>query len=164
MWRYLLGGVGALLLAAAGILLFRGNPAVAPLLPALGASDGNAMLALPDSAPEASEATREQRRFNRYDKDKDGSITREEYLANRRKAFARLDLNHDNALQFDEWAAKAEAKFAIADADKSGAMNAAEFATTAVKRKSKPACRCAPVAKAVPAADPAPDADGGDDN
>ena len=66
--------------------------------------------------------------------------TREEYLAQRRKAYAKLDTNHDGVLSFDEWAIKAETKFAVADKDKSGAMNAAEFATTAVKRKVRIGC------------------------
>ena len=90
---------------------------------------------LPDRVPEASARTREQKRMDRLDKDRDGTVTRDEYLALRRKAFARLDLDHNGQLSFDEWAAKSEAKFAAADADHSGGMNAAEFATTAVKRK-----------------------------
>src|SRR3546814_9223897 len=49
----------------------------------------------PPAAPEASEQKREERRFNRYDKDRDEAITREEYLASRRKAFAKLDVNGD---------------------------------------------------------------------
>jgi len=43
---------------------------------------------------------------------------------------------------------KAETKFALADKDKSGAMNATEFATTAVKRKSKPRPNCRPTSSA----------------
>ena len=67
-------------------------------------------------------------------------MTREEFLAQRRKAYAKLDVNHDGVLSFDEWAVKAETKFADADKDKSGAMNTAEFATTAVKRKVRIGC------------------------
>ncbi|RZM28282.1 MAG: histidine kinase, partial [Sphingomonas sp.] len=70
-------------------------------------------------------------------------ITRDEYLAQRRKAFARLDTSGDGQLSFEEWAVKATTKFAAADRDRSGAMTPAEFATTAVKRK--PAPRCPPV-------------------
>ncbi len=142
MWRYLVGAVAALLLAGAGVLLFRGKATAERLLPAMAAQSAGGEL--PDDVPEATAKTREQKRFNRYDKDKNGAITREEYLANRRKAYARLDTNHDGILQFDEWAAKAEAKFAAADADKNGAMNAAEFATTAVKRKTRVAKGCPP--------------------
>ena len=92
--------------------------------------------------PEATPKTREKKRFGRYDKDRNGSITREEYLASRRKAYAKLDRDGDGRLSFDEWAVRAATKFAGADRDKSGAMNAAEFATTAVKRR--PARRCPP--------------------
>ncbi|WP_353205711.1 histidine kinase [Sphingomonas sp.] len=155
MWRYLVGGLATLALVAAGVVLFnRSGRSVAalpsaPLAFAQSAAEG----ALPDSVPEASDRTREQKRFDRYDKDRNGAVTREEYLANRRKAYAKLDTNHDGTLSFDEWAIKAETKFAVADADKSGAMNATEFATTAVKRKSPRVRRdCPPAAaKAEPA-------------
>ena len=152
MWRYLVGGLAALLLVGAGVMLFRGS-AREPVLPAMpralmqDESGGD----LPDAAPEASPKTREEKRFNRYDKDRDGRITRDEYLANRRKAFARLDTNGDGRLSFDEWAIKAGQRFATADADKSGAMDAKEFATTAVVRKprAQPKCACPqPVAEA----------------
>ena len=150
MWRYLLGGAGALLLAGAGLMLVRGH-AVADLgLPAAGAQVGSSTATLSSTLPEATAATREQRRFNRYDKDRNGAITREEYLASRRKAFARLDTNHDGTLGFDEWADKATAKFAAADADKNGAMNAAEFAATAVKRKAQSKQLCPPADRAAP--------------
>ncbi|GAA0308219.1 hypothetical protein GCM10009087_17790 [Sphingomonas oligophenolica] len=140
MWRYVAGGVAALLLATAGILLF--NSRARPPSPV--AARPQAAVAqetpLPDAAPEATDRTREQKRFDRYDKDRNGSVTREEYLAQRRKAYAKLDVNHDGVLSFDEWAVKAETKFAAADKDKSGAMNASEFATTAVKRKTRIGC------------------------
>jgi Ca2+-binding EF-hand superfamily protein len=74
----------------------------------------------------------------------------------RRKAFAKLDVDNNGTLSFDEWAVKAETKFALADKDKSGAMNATEFATTAVKRKSKPRPNCRPTSSA-PASAPAED-------
>lgn len=145
MWRYLVGGLAALLLAGAGMMLFRGT-AREPVLPAMPQSlmQDEAGGDLPDTAPEASPKTREQKRFNRYDKDRDARITRDEYLANRRKAFAKLDTNGDGRLSFDEWGVKAAQKFATADADKSGAMDAKEFATTAVKRKVRvqPKCVC----------------------
>lgn len=132
----LLAGAGATWLGS------RGHPA-APLLaaatPAQAAtSDGP----LPATVPEAGERTREQKRFDRYDKDRNGQVTREEYLAQRRKAYAKLDTNHDGVLSFDEWAVKAETKFATADADRSGAMNPTEFATTAVKRSTRPRPKC----------------------
>jgi hypothetical protein len=147
MWRYLAGGVSALLLVTAGFLFFRsgarpdqplfGPPPQAPA----------AQPTLPAAAPAATEKTREQKRFDRYDKDRDGIITRDEYLASRRKAFARLDTDHDGRLSFEEWAIRTTGKFAHADADHSGALNAAEFLTTRVVRKPKPKCAC-PAAKA----------------
>ena len=144
MWRFLVGGVAALLMVGA-VLLFMGKRARSDsVLPALSAAVAPAQAAdpLPDTVPEASEKTREQKRFDRYDKDRDGKVTREEYLQARRKAFAKLDKNGDGRLSFDEWAAKAEGKFAAADADKSGTLTAAEFATTAVKRKAARRVKC----------------------
>lgn len=143
MWRYLAGGVAALAMAGAGVLIIGrpGAPASAlPPAPAISAqAEEQESSALPDTVPEASPKTREEKRFNRYDKDRDGAITRDEYLVSRRKAYAKMDVNRDGTLQFDEWAGKTNAKFAGADKDKSGSMSAAEFATTAVKRKAKPA-------------------------
>lgn len=152
MWRYLAGGVAALLLAGAGVLLFKGS-ARPPILPGMPQTlvQAEAGGTLPDTVPEASAKTREQKRFGRVDKDKDGKITRDEFLANRRRAFAKLDVNGDGRLSFEEWAVKALQKFQTADADRSGAMSATEFATTAVKRKPKlqPKCVC-PQAAAEP--------------
>lgn len=161
MWRFLAGAVAALALAAAGLFWFgmRGSgDRVAAALPlAAQSAPADATDPLPDSVPAASARTREERRFGRYDKDRDGRITREEYLASRRKAFARLDLDHDGRLGFDEWAAKSTGRFAAADADHDGAMTPTEFATTAVKRRTpaRPRCACpAPAAaKPVPAED-----------
>ncbi|MFW2853149.1 EF-hand domain-containing protein [Sphingomonas sp. TX0543] len=150
MWRYAVGGVAALLMVAAGWVLFHGDAAreaVLPPQPALAALPQDD--ALPD-VPEASARTREQKRFDRYDKDRDGKVTREEYLASRRKAFARLDTNGDGKLSFDEWAIKTTTRFGGADRDRSGALDRAEFATTAPKRHPKPKCVCA----AAPAAPP----------
>ena len=151
MWRYLLGGLAALLLLGAGWLLFHGETrsdaavrsgAMTRLAPVEEAQAGEAA---PVVLPEAPERSREQKRFDRYDKDRDAKITREEYLVQRRKAYARLDVNGDGTLSFDEWAVKATTKFAEADRDKSGAMTAPEFATTAVKRKGPFRANCPPV-------------------
>ena len=145
MWRYLAGAAAGFLLVVAGMMLQATRPSTVASLAAMPtvASEASAQDAAA-AVPEASAKTREEKRFNRYDKDRDGSITRIEYLTPRTKGFAKLDANHDGTLSFDEWAVKAETKFASADADKSGAMNASEFATTAVKRKSRPATPCAP--------------------
>lgn len=149
MWRYLVGGLAALLLSGAGWLLFFGEARsdstarAATILPAMPQSGPPSTDNTPVDLPEAPERTREQKRFGRYDKDRDGRITRDEYLVPRHKAFAKLDTNGDGRLSFDEWAIKTTARFADADRDRSGAMDAAEFATTAPKRKaSRPTCRC----------------------
>ena len=141
MWRYIAGGVSALLLVTAGVIIFKGHAsAPSPIAARPAAAQASQAAPLPDAVPAASDRTREQKRFDRYDKDRNGTVTREEYLAQRRKAYAKLDTNHDGVLSFDEWAIKAETKFAMADKDKSGAMNAPEFATTAVKRKVRIGC------------------------
>ncbi len=148
MWRYLVGGLAALAMAAAGWLVFngraQGDPAslAAAVAPPSSTTDGQG--AEPAALPEAPERTREQKRFGRYDKDRNGRITRDEYMMPRRKAFAKLDSDGDGRLTFDEWAVKTRTRFADADRDRSGAMDAAEFATTAPKRKpARTACRCA---------------------
>ncbi|WP_298673430.1 EF-hand domain-containing protein [uncultured Sphingomonas sp.] len=145
MWRYAVGGVAALLMVAAGWMLFHGNAAREPALPPPPLAS---RVQVDDEAapgvPEASDRTREQKRFDRYDKDRDGRITREEYLASRRKAFAKLDTNGDGRLSFEEWAVKPITKFADADRDRSGTLDRGEFATTAPKRRPKPKCVCAP--------------------
>lgn len=157
MWRYLAGGVAALLMAAAGMALFGhgqggGGPAAHPLTQAAPAAGTSPDTPLPDTVPAASDKTREEKRFDRYDRDRNGAVAREEYLQSRRKAFAKLDTNHDGTLSFDEWAAKTEAKFATADADHNGALTRPEFATTAVKRKAGPRRGpCAPQEAASPA-------------
>ena len=146
MWRYVAGGGAALAIVMAGAIWVGGHaapPSVVPPMPAAGQS-ASAPASPPDPIPEAAPATREQKRFNRYDKDRDGKVTRDEYLTARRNAYAKLDANGDGRLDFDEWAVKATSKFAAADRDKSGAMNAAEFATTAVKRKTPVRVKCPP--------------------
>lgn len=157
MWRYFVGGAGALLLALAAMFLFRGSaaPEGKALPPAMQAQAGNEET-LPDEAPSATDKTREQKRFDRVDKDKNGSIAQDEYFLSRHKAFAKLDTNGDGKLSFEEWAVKGIARFTGADQDKSGTLTRAEFATTAPKRKAKPHCACgkpAPAAKTAPAAE-----------
>jgi len=146
MWRYLAGGLAAVLMVVAGWVLFNSSSRSDAALPAVPQrmpdAPPEATEPLPDAAPEATPRTREQKRFDRYDKDRDGAVTREEYLASRRKAYAKLDTNGDGRLSFDEWAVKTTAKFAAADKDGSGSMTAPEFATTAPKRSATPRCVC----------------------
>ncbi|PAX08470.1 EF-hand domain-containing protein [Sphingomonas lenta] len=144
-WRYAVGGAAVLAMGGAGWLLVGGEvppPAVLPTASAQVAPPAQETEGGAPTLPEATPKTREEKRFGRYDKDRDGAITRDEYLLSRRKAYAKLDRDGDGRLSFDEWSVKTTTKFATADRDKSGAMNAAEFATTAVKRRParRPAC------------------------
>ena len=92
--------------------------------------------------PEAAPKSREEKRFNRYDKDRNQEITRIEMMASRSKDFKKLDKDNNNLLSFEEWAFKTSDKFAVADSDKNGRLTREEFATTAPKRKAKPTCSC----------------------
>lgn len=146
MWRYLVGAGGALLLIVAGLFLFRGAASTEnrlPPAPAAGVAS-EAEQDLPGEPPSAAAKTREQKRFDRIDKDKNDAVTRDEYFALRRKFFARLDTDRDGKLSFEEWSVKGIEKFQGADKDKSGTLTRTEFATTAVVRKAKPRCACAP--------------------
>ena len=150
LWRYAAGGGAGLAALLGGALLWRSpsTPASAGLPPRPAVTGQAAATDLPDRLPEASARTREEKRFDRYDKDRDGQVTRDEYLAQRRKAFAKLDRDGDGRLSFDEWAVKATTKFAAADRDHSDAMDRAEFATTAVKRKPARTAHCPPASDA----------------
>ena len=143
MRRFLALGVALLALVAAGFLWTRDRPvavATEVAMPVAEAGDVEAELVAPVSS--VTPEQREARRFARYDKDKDGRVEREEYLANRKKAFARLDADGDGRLGFDEYAAATVKKFGRADRDGDGGLAAPEFAATAVKRTQTPACVC----------------------
>ena len=136
--------LGAFLCRGCG--LFPASDRSLPLLaepapPARMASSGVLAPNLP-VPPEASVKSREEKRFSRADKDKNGRIEREELLASRRKAFAKIDKNGNGALSFDEWAVKTIDKFAGADKDRSGWLDAAEYATTAPPPPKKKRCSC----------------------
>ncbi|WP_114519997.1 EF-hand domain-containing protein [Altererythrobacter sp. ZODW24] len=104
------------------------------------AEDTNAVGPAP---PEATELTREQRRFYRYDRNRDQTITRNEMLSTRSKAFRKLDVDGNNLLSFEEWAVATAKKFDGADRNGNAELTPAEFATTRPKpAKKKPACRC----------------------
>lgn len=145
MWRYFAGAAAMLALVASGFFLSRQMAASAVTLPALPPKFSSEMGDTAVSgAPVADEATREARRFARYDKDKDGSFGAAECLATRQKAFARIDTNHDGVLSFAEYAAKTTEKFKKADVNRSGGLDPKEFATTKPVRKARPAANCPP--------------------
>ena len=120
-----------------------GAPAPEPLTLPEGATGlrGKAPPGLP-SPPEAGPKSREEKRFNRYDKDRNEVISRIEMMASRSKDFKKLDTDNNNLLSFEEWAIKTSDKFAGADGDKNGKLTRSEFATTAPKPKAKPSCAC----------------------
>ena len=149
MGRFLAGAAAAFLMLTGAFLLWQGRAQEPSLPPAPAAQPGQAappLLALPQTsarAPEATPKSREQKRFGRNDKNKNGRIEAEELYAPRRKAFAKLDENGNGTLSFDEWAVKTVDKFSGADKDRSGWLTPAEFATTAPKpAKRKAACSC----------------------
>src|SRR6188508_642711 len=150
MNRIVLGAFGALALLGIGLFWLQGRAAVErgapPPVPAATQPEG-----LPSAdisglegpaPPVASELSREQRRFFRYDRDRDRKISRNEMLSTRTDAFRDLDVDGNNLLTFEEWAVTTAQRFDQADADRNGELNQKEFATTAPKPAATPACRC----------------------
>lgn len=159
MKRIVVGAVGALLLASAGLFWWQGRAESesAPPLPVLaGASDAAPLIEeLPTAdgsglsgpaPPELDPVTREQRRYDRLDRDRDGRVTANEMLAPRVAAFRKLDADHNNLLSFQEWSVRTSNRFKGADANGDNWLTRAEFANTKPKR-TQPDCRCTPQAK-----------------
>lgn len=152
MNRVVLGSVVTLLLAAVGLFWWQGRAEVErgapPPLSEVVEPDPEVLpevdpgeLVGPEP-PEATELTREQRRFFRYDRNRDLTITRVEMLSTRTDGFRKLDKDGNNLLTFEEWAVTTSSRFAGADANGDKELTPTEFATTAPKRRKKPACRC----------------------
>lgn len=101
MARFFAGAAACFLALTGAFLFWQSRAAQTPLLPeAPPARMASPALLAPSPMPEAPEATpksREEKRFSRADKDKNGRIEREELLASRRKAFAKLDKNGNGA-------------------------------------------------------------------
>jgi hypothetical protein len=154
MRRFLAGGVGALLLVTGGLWLWQGqasqdNPIPAPPPPAAifdalpeAAADAPAFGPAPPTPPEAPKASREEVRFNRYDRNRDELVSRVEMMGSRTKAFKALDKDGNNLLTFEEWAAATGERFAGADANKDKLLTRKEFGSTRPKQVTKPGCRC----------------------
>jgi len=147
MVRFFAGAAAAFLLLTGAFLLWQSHAEQGPGIPAApkprAANGGYLSPSGALRAPEADPATREQKRFSRADKNKNGRIESEEVLGARRKAFAKLDLNGNGALSFEEWAAKTIDKFKGADKDRSGWLTPAEYALTAPPPPKHPAkCGC----------------------
>ena len=157
MNRVILGAFGALLLVSLGLFWMQGRAQVEEGAPppveqdsASATIDPNA-LPVSDAGdvtgpepPEASELTREQRRFFRYDRNRDLKITRNEMLSTRTDSFRKLDVDGNNLLTFEEWAVTTASRFAEMDGNSDDELTQAEFATSAPapRRTSRPKCNC----------------------
>jgi hypothetical protein len=150
--RIVLGALAALLLVGAGVFWWQGRAetergADLPQAPLAAAeaetlpSETGEGLRGPDP-PQVDELTREQRRFDRLDRNRDSRIDRNEMLGPRVPAFRKLDRDGNNLLSFEEWAVATSERFHGADGDRDGMLSRAEFATTKPKPKAKPACDC----------------------
>lgn len=145
MWRFFAGAAACFLFLTGAFLLWQSR-AQGPSLPAaptpLAAAASSLFGASQQlEAPEASPKNREEKRFSRYDKDKDGKVESAEYFAARRKNFEKLDLDHNGALSFQEYAVKGIEKFAAAGGRK-GWLSPAEFVATAPPPAKHKTCSC----------------------
>ena len=153
MLKFAAGAAGILLLLTAGLFLWIGAqgqdipipdapppPAEPDALPEADL-DAQAVGPAPPTPPRAYKASREELRFNRYDRNRDEIITRLEMMSSRTDAFRKLDKDGNNLLTFEEWAVATSDKFAGADSDKNGQLTRTEFRTTRPKR-SAPRCKC----------------------
>lgn len=150
MNRIVLGAFAVLLLFGIGLFWLQGRaevergappPAPSPTRPEGLPTADIAGLEGP-APPEASELSREERRFFRYDRNRDLRVSRNEMLSTRTDAFRDLDADGNNLLTFEEWAVTTAQRFDQADADRDGELTQKEFATTAPKPAATPACRC----------------------
>jgi hypothetical protein len=150
MNRIVLGAFAALLLLGIGLFWLQGRaevergapPPPAPTVTPEGLPSADIAGLEGPAPPEASELSREERRFFRYDRDRDQRVSRNEMLSTRTDAFRDLDLDGNNLLTFEEWAVTTAQRFDQADADRDGELTQKEFATTAPKAAATPACRC----------------------
>jgi hypothetical protein len=129
MLRFAAGAGAALLLILAGFFYWQslaqrdsGVPAPSPQQVAEAESDDDGEGPAPP--PSADSRTKEQRRFDRSDKDKNGRITLAELHQPRRRAFAWLDTNGDGRLSFEEWAVRTTTRFNEADRNRDASFRA----------------------------------------
>ena len=158
MKKFLAGGLAAIAAITGGLWFWQGQAAqekTAIPAPPPPEEESDAPLELPKAGPgaprfgpappdplTAPKASREEVRFNRYDRNRDESITRLEMLSTRTKAFKKLDKDGNNLLTFEEWAAATAERFSKADGNRNGQLTRPEFANTKPKVPVKPACRC----------------------
>ncbi|WP_159982186.1 MULTISPECIES: hypothetical protein [unclassified Novosphingobium] len=151
MNRFLLGGLAVFVMMGIGLFWLQGRAEVEASAPPPGASAPIGPTPLPSAdvgdmvgpeLPEATEFSREQRRFFRYDRDRDGRISRNEMLSTRADGFRKLDKDGNNLLTFEEWAVATVDKFGEADVDHDQYLTPAEFRRTAPPPKPKAKCSC----------------------
>lgn len=153
MNRLVLGAVLALALTGLGLFWWQGRAEVETGAPppspvsSVRIADTDLPMADPGASmgpapPEASELTKEQHRFFRYDRNRDWRITRAEMLSTRSDAFRKLDKDGNNLLTFEEWAVATVDKFDKADADRDRELTPGEFLSTKPKPTRKPSCAC----------------------
>jgi hypothetical protein len=150
MNRMVLGALGVLALFGLGLFWLQGRAEVERGAPPPAAQAAVTPTGLPSAdiaglsgpgPPEESELSREERRFFRYDRNRDRIITRQEMMSSRTDGFRKLDTDGNNLLTFEEWAVATSDRFAGADANGDGRLTPAEFATTAPKPRASP-CNC----------------------
>lgn len=145
MGRFFAGVAACFLMVTGAFLLWQGRAAepggfsATPTKFASGRIPPTLLLAMSETLrpPEATPKSREEKRFSRADKNKDGRVDIQELLAPRHKAFAKLDTNCDGKLSFEEWATKTITKIQDADADHSGWLSPTEYASTAPPRPKR---------------------------
>lgn len=152
MNRIFLGAIAALAVAGVGAFWWQGRAEVeigAPPPLALPVEPTGPDIPLADpgdlqgpAPPEATELSREQRRFFRYDQNRDRVISRNEMLSSRTDAFRKLDRDGNNLLSFEEWAVATAARFDQADRNANRELTPEEFATTKPKTAVRPTCGC----------------------
>ena len=148
----ILGSFATLALGGLGLFWWQGRaqveqgapppmpaPVVTPLSTLPESDPGNMIGPEP---PKASELTKEQQRFFRYDRNRDWRVSRTEMLSTRSDGFRKLDKDGNNLLDFEEWAVATVDKFEGADRDNDNQLTPVEFATTKPKPVKKRQCAC----------------------
>jgi hypothetical protein len=148
--RIVLGAFITLLLVGIGLFWLQGRaeveegapPPTAPAPSPTGLPSADVANLEGPAPPQATELSREQRRFFRYDRNRDLKITRAEMLSTRTDAFRDLDTDGNNLLTFEEWAVTTAQRFDTADANRDRELTQKEFATTAPRPSAAPRCSC----------------------
>jgi len=144
MLRFLAGAAACFLLMTGAFLIWQSRAAEGPSVPNAPTPRAFSASMVSDGAlqaPEASAKSREEKRFSRYDHNKDGKVEAAEYLAARRRNFDKLDADHNGALSFQEYAVKGIEKFNAAGGKK-GWLSATEFVATAPPAPKHKTCSC----------------------